>query len=142
MNSPFFRFVLVVSLVGMAFHYLTTIPSKWKEDSKVYQRFQATVDGYHNPQRRGLREPKAYEKAYVRHHRISEQVHANDPSPRDTLGCHCSCILNTGQEGKAMLSLDSELIDFLGGDSIICIPDNESVILLARGTGACDESCM
>ena len=41
-----------------------------------------------------------------------------------------------------MLSLDSELIDFLGGDSIICIPDNESVILLARGTGACDESCM
>ena len=147
MTSPiiFLRVVLVVSLFGMAFHYLADIliPSRFVENSKIYQRFQSAAAAFPNAQlRRALREPKAYDRSFLlrgagRDHRI-----VSDPSDTAVTGCICTCLLGTGEEGRAMQSLDEELVDVLGGDPFICIPVDESDGLLSRGTGTCDNTCL
>lgn len=56
--------------------------------------------------------------------------------------CSCTCELDGGDEGYSVISMDSALIDSLGGEPTICIPKNQLTALVSSGNGVCDDLCV
>ena len=140
-RSSVFRVVLVLSLCGVALHYLINTITTTKVPAYYLGGHDDDGGGDNNNKtttyRRTLRETKVYNKPLL-WQTLSE---GKSKKTEDTTRCSCACQLHTGKEGRAMISLDPELVTLLGGHAYLCIPDHESDILLSRGMGKCDDSC-
>jgi len=62
--------------------------------------------------------------------------------------CACSCDLKIDYgpneedvKGRAMKSLDHDLVDVLG-DASLCVPQHQTLGMIQDGLGVCDDSCL
>jgi len=107
-------------MASIAVHYATR---------KIPHMFEGRVTNY---LRRGL------EAIHLDPPRLSRRlVDATEVEP-----CSCTCTLEGGDEGYSVHSMDSDLIDSLGGDPSMCIPKNQSTALISSGNGVCDDLCV